>query len=258
MKLLQRSCVILLTAAMLLTLCSCSEKVKPEKIDTKNYSREIQLEGSGVEIIHADKTTQEAQDGLLLNSDDSLRVDAGGELILNVDGDKQVYGQENSSLRLEASGTPESGKTRICLENGSVLVGLDEPLSEGELFEVQTGTITVSVPNGIARVSKIGDGSYALIEVFEGEAEAVIRKTGAKIKASAGEAVLVNESKKPSYVLSDEIDQAFWKSNQTEGLQIGKDGAGSATLPIPYSKLPAPVLEQLLDYAKAGRGLSVS
>ena len=79
---------------MLLTLCSCSEKVKPEKIDTKNYSRETQLEGSGVEIIHADKTTQEAQDGLLLNSDDSLRVDAGGVLIVNVDGRQQVFGRE--------------------------------------------------------------------------------------------------------------------------------------------------------------------
>ncbi|MGM9605647.1 MAG: hypothetical protein ACI3XG_11370, partial [Faecousia sp.] len=263
MKLLQRSFVLLLAAAMLLTLSSCSEKVKPENIDTKDYSREIRLDGSceGVEILHADQSSQSAQPGQVLQSDDGVRVDAGAELILNADDDKHVYGQENSYLRLEASGTSESGKTRICLEEGSVLVGLDEPLSEGELFEIQTQASTVSVSDGIVRVTKINEAeaSYTLVEVFEGEASVVIRQTGEKALIVAGEAALVNETgKKPSIVLSDEIDQDFWKSSQTTGLQVGKDGTGSMTLPIPYSKLPVPVLEQLLDYAKDGRKLSVS
>lgn len=263
MKLHQRLFVLLLSAAMLLTLCSCSEKVKPEKINTKDFSREILLRssGEGLEIIHSDKSSQKIQTGEPLKSDDSIRVGKGAELILDVDDDKQIYGQEESFLRLEASCTPDSGKTRICLEEGSVLVGLDEPLAEGELFEIQTDAVTVSVPEGIARAAKINENkaSYTLVEVFEGKAEVVIRRTGESASVKAGEAVLVDESgKKARFVPEDEIDTDFWKSGETAGLQLGKAGTGSVSLEIPYSKLPVSVLEQLLEYAGSGRELSVS
>ena len=130
MKRFQKAAVIFLTAALLLSLCSCSEKVKPEKIDTKSYSREILVasSGEGLEIVHADKSTQQAQQGDALKSDDSVRVNAGGELVLRVDEDKQIYAEEKTSLALEASGTPELGKTRILLEEGGVLLGTQEPL----------------------------------------------------------------------------------------------------------------------------------
>ena len=263
MKLHRKLFALLLSAAMLLTLCSCSEKVKPVKINTKDYSREILLRssGEGLEIIQSDKSSQKIQTGEPLKSDDSIRVGKGAELILDVDDDKQIYGQEESFLRLEASGTPDSGKTRICLGEGSVLVVLDEPLGEGELFEIQTDTITVSVPEGIARATKISEknASYTLIEVFDGEAEVVVRRTGESASVKAGEAVLVDESgKKARFVPEDEIDPEFWKSGETSGLQVGKDGTGSVSLDIPYSKLPVPVLEQLLEYAGSGRELSVS
>lgn len=263
MKLHQRLFVLLLSAAMLLTLCSCSEKVKPEKINTKDFSREILLRspGEGLEIIHSDKSSQKIQTGEPLKSDDSIRIGTDAELILDVDDDKHIFGQEESFLRLEASGTPDSGKTRICLEEGSVLVGLDEPLAEGELFEIQTDAVTVSVPEGIARAAKINENkaSYTLVEVFEGEAEVVIRRTGESASVKAGEAVLVDESgKKARFVPEDEIDTDFWKSGETAGLQLGKDGSGSVSLEIPYSKLPVSVLEQLLEYAGSGRELSVS
>ena len=263
MKLHRKLFALLLSAAMLLTLCSCSEKVKPVKINTKDYSREILLRssGEGLEIIHSDKSSQKIQTGEPLKSDDSIRVGKGAELILDVDDDKQIYGQEESFLRLEASGTPDSGKTRICLDEGSVLVVLDEPLGEGELFEIQTDTITVSVPEGIARATKISEknASYTLVEVFDGEAEVVVRRTGESASVKAGEAVLVDESgKKARFVPEDEIDPEFWKSGETSGLQVGKDGTGSVSLDIPYSKLPVPVLEQLLEYAGSGRELSVS
>ena len=263
MKLHRKLFALLLSAAMLLTLCSCSEKVKPEKINTKDFSREIILRGSGdgLEIIHSDKSSQKIQTGEKLKSDDSIRIGESAELILDVDDDKQIFGQEGSYLRLEASGTPESGKTRICLDEGSVLVGLDEPLTEGELFEIQTGTVTVSVPEGIARAAKIieKNASFTLVEVFEGEAEVVIRRTGESASVKAGEAVLVDETgKKARFVPEDEIDPEFWKSAETTGLQVGKDGTGSVSLEIPYSKLPVPVLEQLLEYAGSGRELPVS
>ena len=136
MKRFHKASVFLLIAALLLSLCSCAEKVKPEKIDTKNFSREIRVEssGNGPEIVHADKSAQSAQQGDTLKSDDGVRVGDGGELSLNADGDKHVYAEESSQLQLEASGTPELGKTRIILKEGGVLLGTDEPLAEGELL----------------------------------------------------------------------------------------------------------------------------
>ena len=130
MKRFQRAAVLFLIAALLLSLCSCSEKVKPEKIDTKNYSREILVvsSGEGLEIVHADKSTQRAQQGDALKSDDSIRVGAGGELVLSAGDDKRIYAEESTSFALEASGTPEQGKTRICLAAGGVLLGAEEPL----------------------------------------------------------------------------------------------------------------------------------
>ena len=92
MKLHRKLFALLLSAAMLLTLCSCSEKVKPVKINTKDYSREILLRssGEGLEIIHSDKSSQKIQTGEPLKSDDSIRVGKGAELILDVDDDKQI------------------------------------------------------------------------------------------------------------------------------------------------------------------------
>lgn len=263
MKRFQRLLVFFLAAAMVLTLCGCSEKAKPEKINTKDYSREIQIEAvnGDVEVLHADKSSEAGAEGLLLKSDDSLRIPSGGDVTLSADGDKYIYGQEDSALRLEASGTPDSGKTRICLEEGSVLVRLDEPLEQGELFEVQTDASTVSIPGGIVRVSEMAgqDGSFILVEAFQGEAQVVIRKSGEKAEVKAGEAVLINESaKKPAFVHSDEIDQDFWKSDKISGFVAGKDGTGSVTLSIPYSKLPASVAEQLRQAAEDGKELSVS
>lgn len=263
MKRFGRLLAFFLAAAMVLTLCGCSEKAKPEKINTKDYSREIQIEAvnGDVGVLHADKSSEAGEEGLLLRSDDSLRVPSGGDVTLNADGDKHVYGQEDSALRLEASGTPDSGKTRICLEEGSVLVRLDEPLEQGELFEVQTDASTVSIPDGIVRVSEMEgkDGTFILVEAFQGEAQVVIRKSGEKAELKAGEAVLINESaKKPSFVHSDEIDQDFWKSDKISGFVAGKDGTGSVTLTIPYSKLPASVAEQLRQAAENGKELSVS
>ena len=102
MKQVQRLLVLFLAAAMLLTLCGCSEKVKPEKINTKDYSRGIVIDAvtGDVQIIHSDKSSQTAQQGQELKSDDSLRVPAGGELLLNADGDKYIYVLENTTLAL--------------------------------------------------------------------------------------------------------------------------------------------------------------
>ena len=167
MKKHRGSLVLLLAALMLLTLCSCSEKVKPEKIDTKDFSRDILVEApvDGLEVIHADKSSQSLQPGDKLKSDDGIRVGSGGELVLKVDEDKQLFAQEDTALRLEASGTPEKGKTRICLEEGSVLICLDKALEEGELLEVQTNASTISIPNGITRVSRITENDLSLIHI---------------------------------------------------------------------------------------------
>ena len=45
---------------------------------------------------------------------------------------------------------------------------------------------------------------------------------------------------------------------ETTGLKVGSQGTGSRALSIPYGKLPAGVLRQLLEYIQNGHTLSVS
>ncbi len=264
MKKLRQSVLLLLAAIMVFTLCSCGEKVKPEKIDTKDFSREIEVEVSGddLEIVQADKSVRTSQTGDMLKADDSIRIGAGSGAVLNAEGNKHIFADENTSLRLEASGTPESSKTRICLEEGSVICGLDEALAEGELFEVQTPGGTVSITGGVVRVSMLPyDVRCLLVECFEGAATVVINKTGATATVQAGGAALVRipEKKDPSFVRADEINSDAWKSGETTNLKIGENGSGSITfLPIPYARLSDAALEQLLDYAEKGHSLIVS
>lgn len=256
MKIFRR---LLPAICLTLLLCGCAEKAKPESIDTGNFSREIQVGSTGdrLEIVHADKSTQAAEPGALLKSDDGLRVGSDAELTLNADGNKQIYMQESSEIRLEASGTPENGKTRIHLEDGGILIRLEEPLAQGELFQIQTDGALVSIGQGVVRVSKVKD--HTLIEVFQGAAEATLTGSGKKTTAEAGEALLIStQGEKASFVLADEIDQDAWKSTEPWSLQSGKKGGGTPVLDIPYGKLPAGVLEQLLAWAKEGQTLCLT
>lgn len=256
MKIFRR---LLPAICLTLLLCGCAEKAKPESIDTGIFSREIQVESTGdrLEIVHADKSTQAAEPGALLKSDDGLRVGSDAELTLNADGNKQIYMQESSEIRLEASGTPENGKTRIHLEDGGILIRLEEPLAQGELFQIQTDGALVSIGQGVVRVSKVKD--HTLIEVFQGAAEATLTGSGKKTTAEAGEALLIStQGEKASFVLADEIDQDAWKSTEPWSPQSGKKGGGTPVLDIPYGKLPAGVLEQLLAWAKEGQTLCLT
>ncbi len=256
MKIFRR---LLPAICLTLLLCGCAEKAKPESIDTGIFSREIQVGSTGdrLEIVHADKSTQAAEPGALLKSDDGLRVGSDAELTLNADGNKQIYMQESSEIRLEASGTPENGKTRIHLEDGGILIRLEEPLAQGELFQIQTDGALVSIGQGVVRVSKVKD--HTLIEVFQGAAEATLTGSGKKTTAEAGEALLIStQGEKASFVLADEIDQDAWKSTEPWSLQSGKKGGGTPVLDIPYGKLPAGVLEQLLAWAKEGQALCLT
>ena len=256
MKIFRR---LLPAICLTLLLCGCAEKAKPESIDTGIFSREIQVGSTGdrLEIVHADKSTQAAEPGALLKSDDGLRVGSDAELTLNADGNKQIYMQESSEIRLEASGTPENGKTRIHLEDGGILIRLEEPLAQGELFQIQTDGALVSIGQGVVRVSKVKD--HTLIEVFQGAAEATLTGSGKKTTAEAGEALLIRtQGEKASFVLADEIDQDAWKSAEPWSLQSGKKGGGTPVLDIPYGKLPAGVLEQLLAWAKEGQTLCLT
>lgn len=250
-----------LMMAICLLLCSCSKKVKPEEINTKDFSREIQVgEFDGdLQIIHSDKSTESAQSGQTLQSDDTLQINGEGSLRLDVDEDKHILIQGDSRVRMEASGSADSGKTRIHLEQGGVMAALDEFLGEGELFQVQTDSGLISALQGILRVSRItiGGKDYTLVEVLEGEAEATILKTGEKMTVPAGSAVLIREdASQPGFVPADAVDAAAWAAGQLD--TIGTGTTGDALLPIPYESMPASVLEELLREVQAGHKLPVS
>ena len=232
---------LLFILVLIFLLTGCSSKVKTEKINTKDYSREILLEyeGSDSEVIHADKSAESALSGSKLKSDDTLHV--GSEpLTLNADGNKEIHAEPDSEFQMEASGSPESGKTRIHLNSGGLLINLEKALGEGELFQVQTEEAIVSLNKGIVRVST--DGKLTQIEVFEGDAQAQILESGETASAQSGSVIMIFENGKST----------SFASFAEEDLQA--DGSKK----ISYEDLPDTVLEELLSCAEEGHVLSIS
>ena len=59
--------------------------------------------------------------------------------------DKYVYAQEDTHFWLEASGSSESSKTVIYLDEGAVLNRIKNPLENGSVYQVDTPNSTMAV-----------------------------------------------------------------------------------------------------------------
>ena len=83
-------------------------------------------------------SAQEAYKGMNLKSGDVVTVQNDANMTLLLDMDKYMFADEGTKFRVEASGNSDKSttKTRIVLEEGSVLCKLDTKLGDEETFEV--------------------------------------------------------------------------------------------------------------------------
>lgn len=272
-----KSYIKLLMVAMLLTVSTgCSGKSTVEDSGNKNtdtyireeteYFRSIMVADykGTVDITRSEGDLVSAYEGLSLSDGDDVKVMDHSDLTLNVDSDKHLYADANTHFWLIASGTDGNTKTKIKLEEGSVLCQIKNKLLDNESFEIETPSSTMSVRGTVFRVSLIkgvkDDEVYELVEVFNGGVSTVIEVDGQSVELQPGECALIKEKEDGSearFVLDDEIDEVFWKSDSMEFDIETEGGEGTPILKISYEKLTEMVLNSLMEISESGQELSV-
>lgn len=162
-----------------------------------------EIVGKTIIVNEADNSSN-AYEGMNLYSGDKVSVQADSNMTLLFDADKYMFADEGTKFRVEASGDSKKGttKTRIYLEEGSVLCRLDSKLSDDEVYEVETPNSVMSVRGTIFRMSIYQDDTgenYTRIDVLEGAVKTDLHKEdGTQIEEEetieAGKSALVHSN----------------------------------------------------------------
>lgn len=131
-----------------------------------------ELKGQTI-ITDSSQNQNDAYTGMNLKSGNQVAVQTESSMVLLFDSDKYMFADENTKFRVEAVGsdTKANTKTKIVLEEGSVLCRLDSKLSGEEIFEVETPNSTMSVRGTIFRMSIYQNDTgenYTRVDVLEG------------------------------------------------------------------------------------------
>lgn len=156
--------VVIGLAITILFLCLMPESFRSIKI--------TEFEGRTI-ITDVERNQKEAYKGINLKSGDEISVMEKSNIVLLFDSDKYMFADEGTKFRVEALGSENESntKTRIILEEGSVLCRLDKKLTDEEVFEVETPNSTMSVRGTIFRMSIYQDDTgenYTRVDVLEG------------------------------------------------------------------------------------------
>ena len=124
-------------------------------------------------ILNESNSSQEAYKGMNLKSGDVVTVQEDANMTLLLDMDKYMFADAGTKFTVEASGNSEKSntKTRIVLEEGSVLCRLDSKLGDEESFEVETPNSVMSVRGTIFRMTTYKDENgenNTVVDVLEG------------------------------------------------------------------------------------------
>ena len=122
-----------------------------KKTDTYRVIKVMTAEGHSY-VTRGDITDLEAYDGMALQSGDSIHVDGNSSLILMLDEDKLCYVEQNSDFNIIAEGTAKDSRTRIELVNGALTCEIQNSLSAGSTYEINTPNSTMAVRGTSYRV----------------------------------------------------------------------------------------------------------
>lgn len=186
----------------------------------KDY-RNIKITNLSGEVIVSNNAydTQYAYTGMNLESGNYVSVEKQSNMVLLLDADKYMFADEGTKFKVEASGDSEKSNTRtkIVLEEGSILCRLDSALSDEESFEVETPNSTMAVRGTIFRMSIYQDEAgenYTQLDVLEGSVKVDLymedgEKTGKEGIVEAGQAATVHSNPEISEFVIGESDISY-------------------------------------------------
>ena len=157
----------------------------------------------------------EPYDNMVLESGDVVALDTG-EMTLKADEDKYIQLEEHTKLKLVATGSSAKSKTTIDLMEGAITNDIQNKLSEGSSYDVNTPNSTMSVRGTIFRVQVYEENGvkYTKVSVFEGEVETrLVYKDGTiaekAVSIQKGKEVIIYEDDKTTDYVSEPTDIDF-------------------------------------------------
>ena len=122
----------------------------------KSYRVIKVLQIDGTATVERDNTgALDVYEGMALENGDTLSVDANSMVVLQMDGDKYGYVEENTILNMVAEGDEGDNKTIIELERGAITCHVENELSENSSYEVHTPNSVMAVRGTVFRVEYI-------------------------------------------------------------------------------------------------------
>lgn len=196
-------------------------------------------------VLDEENGSTNAYKGMHLFSGNDVTVQKASNMTMLLDMDKYVFAEETSHFWLEASGSSDSSKTVIYLDEGAVLNRIKNPLENGSVYQVDTPNSTMAVRGTVFRVVvlKGKDGQvYTYLQVFDGSVKVDLKNTegeynGVSETFDAGQAAVIRGNTDISEFI------------------VGEDGI--IYLQIDLSSLPPETAEKLLEYIEDGDEIAV-
>lgn len=185
------------------------------------------IEGhAGVERV--DIGTLDAYAGMMLQSEDSVSVDAESYLYLKLDEDKYIMAEPGCKMHLSATGNSTNSKTEIRLEEGSVVNRLDNKLSEESAYGITTPNSTMAVRGTVFRVEVLiaEDGILETrISVYEGEVGCcLIQPDGTVgeefIIVANDETIVIRSENDRTYLVTDKPEEVEYEKLERKILEF--------------------------------------
>ncbi len=190
MKRLSKLLIFLMLGIMLTAfLTGCDTK----KEETFRNAKVIGISGTAA-LLRGD-VSMELYEGLVLQGGDQITTGADGRVDLKLDDDKYVILEANTKVTLELQGDPQRGAIRLHQVSGTIHHTIENPLTDGDSYEVHTpdavmavrGTEFTTIVNGTDQGSQtttqVQDGS---VEMTPNNSEEPGRTLGANESATVG------------------------------------------------------------------------
>lgn len=185
--------IAVLAAVMLLpNLLDLSDRDERESLEEEEY-RLIKLEKLQGEItLERDGDDEDAFEGMQLITEDTVTTGINGFVELLVDSDKHIGADADTSFMIEATGDEKEGKVTIELLYGQALFTIDNKLTEGSTFDVNTPNATLSVRGTTFHVNYDQESETTKVEVEEGTVW--ISSNGQEDILEAGESATISNT----------------------------------------------------------------
>lgn len=206
--------VLLIAAVVVLTIFLSSGGYRVIKV--ASFDGEVSLlRNSG---------NKEMIEGMNLKSKDTVTTGNNGLVELLADSDKHIVAQENTSFEIIASGDEKKGKLKINLKYGTSLFEIENKLTEGSSFVVNTPNASMSVRGTTFEVSYSEEDKSTQVQVTSGAVEVVTDKETKMINKGQSATVFEEEIVVTSAAFPYTEDIAFTasdlKNNRYYGVHV--------------------------------------